>query len=62
MSDYKIVHSDELYHYGVLGMKWGVRKARKSAAKEGVSGRPKLSTGKNYDKVHSDYKKEKEVS
>ena len=27
MSDYRIIHDDELMHYGVPGMRWGHRKA-----------------------------------
>ena len=28
MSDYRIIHDDELMHYGVPGMRWGHRKAQ----------------------------------
>lgn len=54
----ELYHADELYHFGVLGMKWGVKRARKQAAKEGVEGRSRLSTGKHYDKVMKEMKPE----
>ena len=34
MSNYILTSDGELYHYGVKGQKWGVRKARKLAKKD----------------------------
>ena len=42
---------NELYHYGVLGMKWGIRKDRR-----GSVGSSKKKTGE-VEKYHEDYKR-----
>ena len=35
------VYKDELYHYGILGMKWGHHKAKVSTAKAKVRNKKK---------------------
>lgn len=51
-------YETELRHYGVKGMKWGVKRARKKAHREDPN-RSRFSTGKHYDAVLKSYKKDR---
>lgn len=44
---------NELYHYGVLGMKWGVRKAKSTISSSNKRKKPKQTVDPSYKKAHT---------
>ena len=53
------VSSDELYHYGVLGMKWGVKRARKNGASYVYKSHGQKKYEKKINQIKSSNKKNK---
>ena len=50
----KVKMDNELYHYGVLGMRWGVRKSKSGSSGFGKrSKRSKLTVDPSYKKAHA---------
>ena len=55
----QISKSDELYHYGVIGMKWGVKRARKNGASYVYKSHGQKKYEKKIDQIKSSNKKNK---
>lgn len=53
------LENDELMHYGVKGMKWGVRKDRGSSSSKGRTGRKKSSKNNAFNTMLKKRKKRK---
>lgn len=53
LMEVKIKMENELYHYGILGMKWGVRRSRPSSSGSTNRSRKKQTIDPSYKKAHT---------